>query len=232
MPTAGSRVTSPAPDLHHRCGLHPCDGISSRADRRARHFIYAIDSSSRKGLAVVPPDDDPIVSRCFVYIEFAAPEYLADGRDRSTIRYFLPPKLGQPRAHDIRFRGEHPAAHILIIWSERRDQRMLAVLTALYLRDRELLEQLVAVAESRGRVDFYCRSAEHAKELQSALDGAAQAVLFSGAWRANAGQVVPCTSTGAVDWQALPEDHPLRSAAKGHGLGLIIAGGASRAVQS
>jgi len=155
-----------------------------------------------------------------VYIEFSAPEYLADGRDRSTVRFYLPPKLGQPRAHDLRYREEHPAVHVLILWSERRDQRMLAVLAALFLRDRDLLEELVAVAESRGRVDFWCRSEEHRKELQRALGEAAEAVMFGHAWKANPGQVVPCKGA-VVDWDKLPEDHPLRSAAKGHGLGLI-----------
>lgn len=157
-----------------------------------------------------------------MYIEFSAPEYLADGRDRSVIRFYLPPRIGQPRAHDMRYRGQHPAVHICVLWSERRDQRMLAILAALFLRNREMLEQLVAVAESRGRVEFWCRSAEHAKELQQALDDAAVAVQFGSAWKASPGQVVPCTPTGAVDWETLAAGHPIKSTAKGHGLGLII----------
>jgi hypothetical protein len=162
-----------------------------------------------------------------MYIEFSAPDCLADGRDRSTVRFFLPPKLGQQRAHDLRYREEHPAVHIYIGWSERRDLRMLAVLTSLFLRNKAMLEQLCGVAESRGRVEFWCRSAEHVRDLQRALDDAAESVMFGRAWKANPGQVVPCKGT-VVDWQALPETHPLRSVAKGHGLGLITPGAARR----
>jgi hypothetical protein len=141
-----------------------------------------------------------------MYIDFPAPEYLADGRDRSTVSFLIP----RTRA----------AVHVCILWSERRDQRILAVLTAFSIRNPSLLKQLVAVAESRGRVDFWCRSAEHAKDLQQALDAAAAAVHLTPEWTANSGQVVPCKGT-VVDWQALPEGHVLRSPAKGHGLGLI-----------
>jgi len=165
-----------------------------------------------------------------MYIEFSSPEVLSDGRDRSVIRFYLPPKLGQPDAHDLRYRGEHPAVHVCVLWGADRSQLMLAVLAALYLRNREMLEQLVAVRQERGRVDFWCRSAEHVKDLQRALDDAADAVLWQrGSWKINAGQIVPCKGT-AVDWQVLPEADPtlaaIRSAAKGQGLGLISSRGA------
>jgi hypothetical protein len=165
-----------------------------------------------------------------VYIEFSYPEFISDQRDRSVIRFYLPPKTGQPHVHDLQRRGEHPAIHVAILWDRDRDTRMVATLAALYLRKREMLEQLVGVAESRGKIDFWCRSAEDAKELRGALDEASAAISFGNAWKANVGQVVPCTSTGAVDWEKLDEKDPqlgaLRSAAKGHGLGVITPRGA------
>jgi hypothetical protein len=159
-----------------------------------------------------------------VYIEFQSPEYLADGRDRSVIRFFLPPKLGQPHAHDFTLRGQHPSVNICILWSERRDTRVTALLAGLYLKDREMLEQLVGIAESRGRIDFWCRSSEHLRDIQRALDTAANAVMLP--WRANAGQTVPCAAS-LVDWAALPETHPLKSTAKGQRLGRLAATGAA-----
>lgn len=161
-----------------------------------------------------------------MYIEFQSPEYLADGRDRSVIRFFLPPKLGQPHAHDFTLRGQHPSVNICIQWSERRDTRVTALLAALYLKDREMLEQLVGVAESRGRIDFWCRSSDSSdlRDLQRALDAAANAVMLP--WRTNPGQTVPCQGT-VVDWKALPETHPLKSSAKGQRLGRVAATGAA-----
>jgi hypothetical protein len=155
-----------------------------------------------------------------VYIEFSYPEFISDGRDRSVIRFYLPPKTGQPDDHDLRFRTHHNALHVAVLWGPDRSQKVLAVLAALYLRNRELLEQLVAVRHEHGRMDFWCRSDDNKKDLQRALDDAAGAVMFSRAWKVNPGQVVPCKGT-AVDWQSLPEDHPLRSTAKGQGLGIV-----------
>jgi hypothetical protein len=165
-----------------------------------------------------------------MYVEFSYPEYLADGRDWSVIRFHLPPKtVGSLRWPP---RDELPAVHLCVLWDHDRDQRMLALLAVVYLRNREMLEQLVAVAESRGRIDFWCRSEEHRKDLQRALDDASEAVMFRRAWKANPGKVVPCKGT-AVDWQALPDGTPdaLRSVAKGHGLGIVPAtkNGARRA---
>jgi hypothetical protein len=154
-------------------------------------------------------------------IEFSYPEYLANGRDRSVIRFYLPPKLGPSPQREYL-----DAVHLCVLWDHDRDQLVLAVLAALFLRNREALEQLVAVAEARGRVDFWCRSAEHSKDLQRALDDAANAVTWQrGRWKVNPGQVVPCRGT-VVDWEKLPEKHPLHSVAKGQGLGLIVTGGA------
>jgi hypothetical protein len=160
-----------------------------------------------------------------VYIEFSSPEVLSDGRDRSVIRFFLPPKVGQPRVHDLRYRAEHPAAHVCVLWGADRSQHMIAVLAALYLRNREMLEQLVAVRQERGHVEFWCRSEEYRQELRRALEDAVDEVLWQrGRWKVGPGQVVPCTGT-VVDWQSLPEDGStlgaIRSAAKGQGLGLI-----------
>lgn len=158
-----------------------------------------------------------------MYIEFSSPEYLTDGRDRSVIRFFLPPKLGQPHAHDFTLRGQHPSVNICIIWSERRDTRVTALLAALWIADRPMLEELVGIAESRGRMEFWCRSSEHLKQLQLALDTAANAVMLP--WRANAGHSVPCNGS-VVDWTALPDTHPLKSTAKGQRLGRVAATGA------
>jgi hypothetical protein len=158
-----------------------------------------------------------------VYIEFSSPTYVYDGRDRSVIKFFLPPKLGQPHAHDYTFRGQHQSINICILWSERRDQRITALLAALFIKERDLLEQLVGIGESRGRIDFYGRSPEALRDLQRAIDAAAHAVMVP--WRANPGQAVPTTGT-VVDWAALPETHPLKSTAKGQRLGRVAATGA------
>lgn len=161
-----------------------------------------------------------------MYIEFSYPEFLSDGRDRSVIRFYLPPKLGQPSTHDIRYREQHTAVHIAALWGPDRDQRLIALLAGLYLRNREMLEQLVAVRQEGGRLYFWCRSDEHLKELQRALEDTAEAVLWQrGSWKIKTGQVVPCKGT-IVDWERLPADHPIVSAAKGQRLGLIAAHGA------
>jgi hypothetical protein len=160
-----------------------------------------------------------------VYIEFSYPEFISDGRDRSVIRFYLPPKTGQPDDHDLRYRTHHNAVHVAVLWGPDRSQKVVAVLAALYLRNREMLEQLVAVRHERGRLDFWYRDLADVKDVQRALEDAIEAVLWQrGAWKVNAGQVVACKGN-VVDWQAMPEDHPLRSTAKGQGLGLIAAHG-------
>jgi hypothetical protein len=160
-----------------------------------------------------------------MYIDFSYPDYLSDGRDVSAVRWYLPPKLGQPDAHDISNRARHSAVHICIAWGPDRDQRALAVLASLYLRNREALELLCGIRHERGRLDFWCRSAEHVREMQLALQDAADAVLWQrGSWKVNPGQVVACKGT-IVDADALPVDHPLRSSARGQRLGLITATG-------
>lgn len=165
-----------------------------------------------------------------MYIEFSYPEFISDGRDRSVIRFYLPPKTGQPDDHDLRYRTHHNAVHVAVLWGPDRSQKVLAVLAALYLKNREMLEQLVAVRHEHGRVDFWCRSTESTlcgpdvRDVQRALEDAIEAVLFQrGAWKVNPGQVVPCKGT-VVDWQALLEEHPLRSTAKGQGLGVVARG--------
>ena len=158
-----------------------------------------------------------------MYIELSYPELLSDSRDSSNVRFYLPPKLGQPDDHDVQYRARHSRVHIGIRWGADRDQRALALLASLYLRNREALELLVGIRQERGRLDFWCRSAEHVKEVQLALQDAADAVLWQrGSWTVNPGQVVPCKGT-IVDADALPADHPLRSSARGNQLGLINA---------
>ncbi len=162
-----------------------------------------------------------------MYVEFSYPDYLSDSRDVSSVRFFLPPKAAsQPDAHDISSRARHSAVHICICWAADRDQRALALLASLYLRNREALELLVGIRQERGRLDFWCRSAEHVRQVQLALQDACDAVLWQrGSWKVNPGQVVPCKGT-IVDADALLPDHPLRSSARGHRLGLVTANGA------
>jgi hypothetical protein len=163
-----------------------------------------------------------------VYIDFSYPDYLSDGRDVSAVRFYLPPKaVTHPDAHDVRNRERHSAVHVCIVWAADRDQRALAVLASLYLRNREALELLAGIRHERGRLDFWCRSAEHVREMQLALQDAADAVLWQrGSWKVNPGQVVACKGT-IVDADALPADHPLRPSARGQRLGLISATGAA-----
>jgi hypothetical protein len=144
-----------------------------------------------------------------VHIDFKLPEVLSDGRDRSVIRFQLPPTPSSA------------AVHVCILWDADRDQNILAVLAALYLRHRDALKQLVAVAETRGQIAFWCRSADQLPDMRRALDDAANAVTWQhGRWRAGIGHVVPCKGT-VVDWAALAADHPLRGAARGQQLGLV-----------
>jgi len=167
-----------------------------------------------------------VIEEYNVYIEFSYPETLSEMRDVSAVRFYLPPKLGQPGVHDMSQRSRHAAVHICIVWAPDRDQRALAVLASLYLRNREALELLAGIRQERGRLDFWCISAEHVREVQLALQDAADAVLWQrGSWKINPGQVVPCKGT-IVDWEALPETHPLRGIAKGQRLGLITSTGA------
>ncbi len=157
------------------------------------------------------------------YGEFSYAELLSDGRDGSAYRFHLPPKVGQPEDHDVRYRTRHPEVRIGIAWGKDRDQRAIPVLTSLYLRNREALELLVGIRPEKGRLDFWHRGAEHAREMQIALQDACDAVLWQrGSWKVNPGQVVPCKGT-VVDWAALPEQHPLRATAKSQQLGLINA---------
>lgn len=147
-----------------------------------------------------------------MHIEFKHPEVLSDGRDRSVIRFLLPPN--------------QDAVHVCTLWDADRDQTIMAVLAALYLRDRDALKQLVAVAEGRGQITFWCRSADQLTDVRHALDDAAHAVTWQhGFWKTGQGHVVPCRGT-VVDWEALDADHPLRGAARGQRLGLITATGA------
>lgn len=161
-----------------------------------------------------------------MYVEFSYPEILSDWRDRSVIRWYLPPKTtGRPHQHELSNRTEHSAVNIAVLWGPDRSPNMLAVLSALYLRNREMLEQLVAVRQERGRVDFWCRSGADIKDVQRALEDAVEAVLWQrGAWKVNPGQSVPCKGA-LVDWEKLPENDPtlgaIRLAAKGQALGLI-----------
>jgi len=159
-------------------------------------------------------------------VEFSYPEILSDGRDSSATRFYLPPKIGQPDVHDYCNRELHSAVHICTVWAADRDQRSHAVLSSLYLRNREALELLVGIRQERGRLDFWHRSPEHAREMQIALQDACDAVLWQrGSWKVNPGQIVPCKGT-IVDADALPADHPLRPMARSQRLGLITAKGA------
>ena len=160
-----------------------------------------------------------------MYIEHSYPEILSDGRDISAYRFYLPPKAAtNPDAHDMRYRTQHASVHLVVGWAQDRDQRALAVLNGLYLRNREALELLVGIRQERGRLDFWTRSAEHLREMQLALQDACDAVLWQrGSWRVNPGQVVACKDS-IVDADALPPDHPFRGLAKSQRLGLIAKG--------
>jgi hypothetical protein len=159
-----------------------------------------------------------------MFIEFSYPETLSEMRDVSAVRFYLPPKAAShPDAHDVRNRAQHSAVHVGIVWAPDRDQRAHALLASLYLRNREALELLAGIRHERGRLDFWCTSVEHVRAVQLALQDAADAVLWQrGSWKVNPGQVVPTRGT-VVDWEALPETHPLRGIAKGQRLGLVSA---------
>jgi hypothetical protein len=158
---------------------------------------------------------------------FSSPEILSDHRDRSTYKFILPPRAvphGLPPIDEI------DEVRIAVLWGIDRDQLIVAVLTALYLRNRDVLERVVAVRQERGKVDFWCRPSNDitVEGIRLALQDAVDAVMFT-RWKVNTGAALPCTADGLlVDWEQLPESDPLRGVARSYGLGLHVKGGTRR----
>jgi hypothetical protein len=121
---------------------------------------------------------------------------LYDARDATVLEFQLPSDL----------RG---SVHLLCIWDEDRDQRLIQLLVALRYRDPRTLAILVGIAEHRGVVDAWVMSPQQAIEAQRALCTAADFAIQPGdRWTVNTPQVVP-THNGVVDRDALPPNHPL-----------------------
>jgi hypothetical protein len=161
---------------------------------------------------------------------FNSPDVLSDQRDRSVYAFKLPPRVmprGLPPIDEL------DEVRICALWGiDRPAPLMVACLASLYVRDRDMLERIVAVREERGKIDFWCRvdGDISVKDVRSALADAVQAVM-SVRWSVNAGSALPCRGT-VIDWEQLPDGDPLRGVARSYGLGLHVKGGARRHVQS
>ncbi|MGO9326513.1 MAG: hypothetical protein ACLQJ0_00100 [Steroidobacteraceae bacterium] len=148
---------------------------------------------------------------------FNSPKTLSDQRDRSVLEFLLPPKVmpqGVPPLHEI------DEVRIAVLWGIDRDLCMVAILAAMYLRNRDMLERIVAVRQERGKVDFWCRTSPDVsvKDVRLALEDAVQAVMFQ-RWTVRGGVALPCDGE-IVDWQKLPDGDPLRGVARSYGLGV------------
>lgn len=148
---------------------------------------------------------------------FNSPETLSDQRDRSVLKFLLPPRImpqGLPPLSEI------DEVRIAVLWGIDRSQVIVAVLAAMYLRNRDMLERIVAIQQDRGRVQFWCRTSPDVsvKDVRLALEDAVQAVMFQ-RWTVHGGIAMPCDGD-IIDWQALPDGDPLIGVAKSYGLGL------------
>lgn len=161
---------------------------------------------------------------------FNSPEILSDQRDRSIYKFLLPPRVmprGLPPLSEI------DEVRIAVLWGiDRAAPVIVAVLAAMHVRDRDLLERIVAVREERGKVDFWARvdGDVSIKDVRRALEDAVQAVVFT-RWSVNPGTALPCRGT-VVDPEAPQLPESLRGVARSYGLGLHVKGGARRDVQS
>lgn len=150
------------------------------------------------------------------YQEALAPviNYLFDARDFSVIEFNL--------------RTKPPTtARIYVQWDGDRDRRILAILAAMYFVDRTTLAKVAGVAEHNGKINWWCSSPAHAEATTRLFAEAARTTLYSSAWYVLPPQMVPVCDDGLINWQALPDDHPLRSPAKGFQIGVMKKAGAS-----
>jgi hypothetical protein len=148
---------------------------------------------------------------------FNEPECLSDQRDRSVYEFLLPPRVmpqGVPPLHEI------DKVRIAVPWGLDRNQSIVAVLAGMYLRNRDMLERIVAVQQDRGRVQFWCRTSPDVSvpDVRRALEDAVSAVMFQ-RWTVQGGIAMPCVGE-IVNWEVLPEGDPLRGVAKSYGLGV------------
>lgn len=156
---------------------------------------------------------------------FNSPEVLSDNRDRSVYKFLLPPRImpqGVPPLHEI------DEVRIGVLWGLDRSQLIVAVLAAMYLRNRDMLERVAAVQQDKGRVQFWCRTSPDVSvpDVRRALADAVDAVLFS-RWTVQGGIAMPCDGE-IVAWDQLPEEDPLRGIARTYGLGIHRAKAARR----
>jgi hypothetical protein len=159
---------------------------------------------------------------------FNSPEILSDQRDRSILKFLLPPRT---MPHGLPPLNQIDEVRIAVLWGIDRNQLIIACLASLYVRDRDTLERIVAVREERGRIEFWCRAGTNftdptARDVQRALADAVEAVMFS-RWKVTGGVALPCKAGETViDWEQLPEGDPLRGVARSYGLGLHVNSGA------
>lgn len=148
---------------------------------------------------------------------FNTPLTLDDQRDRSVYKFLLPPRVmpqGVPPLHEI------DEVRIAVLWGIDRNQCIVAILAALYLRNRDMLERIVAVRQERGKVDFWCRTSPdvNVPAVRRALEDAVNAVMFT-RWTVHGGIAMPCDGE-IVAWDQLPEGDPLKGVARSYGLGI------------
>jgi len=129
--------------------------------------------------------------------------FVLDARDRSILECRLP--------------IDPPGKSLtVLLWDADRDPRLLTVLESLRYRSPMMLPAVVAVTETRGVIDVWTTSTADASALQRALQGAADAALMPiDKWTVNAPKIVP-VKNGALTWDALPSDDPVRIAVTRH----------------
>jgi len=142
------------------------------------------------------------------------PTFLSDQRERSVLQYPLP--RGVPPTLPLDW------LRLVVQWGLDRgdDPMILDVLSAVYLRNRPMLERIVAVHADRGRLQFWCRTSPDVSvpDVRRALEDAAQCVMLD-RWTVLEGVALPCSGE-LVDWQALPDGDPLKGVARSYGLGV------------
>lgn len=111
------------------------------------------------------------------------------------------------------------AQRVAVLFDADHDMRSTAVLGALVIYDRNACADLLAIAESKGRLKTYWAARQpqmiretHAKLLRSAVQHAADAALFASGdeFTAEEPEFVPVLADGKLAYGVLPTEHPLR----------------------
>jgi hypothetical protein len=125
---------------------------------------------------------------------------------------------------EFKLPSEQPStAHLLCLFDQDRDPRLLSVLTALFYRSPMMLALIPAVHENNGIVDFWCVNAAQAANAIRALKSAADAALrpLHDTWRVNEQPRIVKTRNGLVDRDSLPPSDLLKTSARHLPIGVV-----------